>query len=141
MEPTDLTEARNALAEFEKDYFGKRALNHLSYGLSLLEDVVDSHKNSRFSEIAKNIGNTYVSKVANLIDNLIQSNDLIEEKSLKGCQELLIEIQDFSFGDTKKIKQLLTDTTVKLLEEAFRGISDSRKYAILENVREELSKA
>jgi len=70
MEPTDLIKARSDLAEFEKDYFGKRALIHLSDGLSLLEDVVDSNEDSRYSEIAKNIGNTYVFKVANLIEQL-----------------------------------------------------------------------
>jgi hypothetical protein len=140
MEPTDLTKARDVLAQFEQDCLGKSALYHLSDGLSLLEDVIDSYEESKYSKIAKNIGNTYVSKFGNLIDNLIQSNDSIEEKSLKDYQELLIEIQHFSFGDKKKIEQILTAATMKLLEEILRGISNINKHTILENVRKKLSK-
>ena len=140
MEPKELIKARECLAQFEQDYLGQNALDHLSDGLTLLEDVIDSHKESKYSRIAKNIGNTYISRLEDHIEISIKSDTTLQEKVWQNYQKLLVEIRNFSYVDTKKLEQILRDTTVSYVSEILRVMPEIDRIAILTKFREDLNK-
>ena len=133
-EPSEIAQAREHLKKFECDVMGKHGLYHISEGLALLEDYLESASISNLSELAQNIGNTHVSNVCKFISDFLDSNESITEPNLESYFQLLLEIECFNFGNKEDIGKLKIKTIKLLFKEYFRGYSETEKKKIFKQL-------
>ncbi len=136
-EPSEIIQARKHLAKFECNIMGKDGVYHLSEGLTLLEDYLELASTSNHSELAQNIGNTYVSKACESIGAFLENKELITEPSLENYFKLLTELECFDFGNKEEIGKLKYETIKLLFKELFRGYSEAEKKKIFKQLLEE----
>ncbi len=130
-EPSEIVRAREHLSSFEKRMMDKDSTYHLSEGLLLLEEVLENDTGNTAREVARNIGNTYASKICSRIDKFLQDPKLTTEPELEHLFKLLLELDDSKFGDKAEIKKLKVETVDRLFEEYFRGYTvEDKKRAI-----------
>lgn len=135
-EPYQISQAREHLAKFEKDMMSPEGLYHLSEGLSLLDEPADPESPSSHSELAQNIGNSYVSKACSVIDARLESQSSTTEPYLEKYFGVLTEIGCFDFGNKEEVRKLKIKTFKLLFDEYLQGYSVEEKKKLIRDLQD-----
>lgn len=136
LEPTEIVQAREHLASFEKRMMDSDNIHHLSEGLLLLEDVVEKNADGVSRDLARNLGTTYASRICSKIDQLLGEQASTTEPQLEHVLKLLLKIDDSQFGDKERTSRLKVETVRRLFEEYFRGYTTEEKQRFVKKLLE-----
>jgi hypothetical protein len=138
-EPKELKTARDHLAKAESLLMSEDGLVHLREGLALLEAAIDSKLDARNESVARNLGQTYTSRIYEFIRQEIDENRRLPEPELEHLFAVLRAFDDACFDLPPESGSLKVGVVKRLIDLYYEGHPPADKQAVYEQL-EELSR-
>lgn len=130
-EPPDLTLARDRLAKAEAMLMTADGLSHLEEGLALLESVIDRAATTPIGPVARNLGQTYTTKVYQRVRKAIEENRNLSEPELEHLFSVVRAFDDVGFEVPQDSRELKVTVVRRLIDYYYEGRSPAEKEEIL----------
>lgn len=133
-EPPDLELARDRLARAEAALMTAEGLAHLQEGLTLLESVIDRSAATPVGVTARNLGQTYTTKVYARVRKAIEENRNLSEPELEHLFSVVRAFDDAGFELPHDARELKVAVVRRLIDYYYEGHSPADKEKILEQL-------
>jgi hypothetical protein len=133
-EPQDLTAAREHLSRAETDIMTDDGLSHLQEGLGLLESVIEDPASGRSSDVARNLGSTYATKLYERVLHRLEAHRNLPEPELKHLFAVLRAFDGVSFDTPPVARPLKIELVKRLVDLYYEGYSPEEKRKALEQL-------
>jgi hypothetical protein len=130
-EPPDLKLARDRLAKAEATLMTADGLSHLEEGLALLESVIDRAVATPIGPVARNLGQTYTTKVYQRVRKAIEENRNLSEPELEHLFSVVRAFDDVGFELPQDSGELKVTVVRRLIDYYYEGRSPAEKEEIL----------
>jgi hypothetical protein len=132
-EPPDLELARDRLARAEAALMTADGLFHLQEGLALLESIIDRAGATPIGPIARNLGQTYTTRVYARVRQAIDTRNL-SEPELEHLFSVVRAFDGAGFELPEDSRELKVAVVRRLIDYYYEGHSRADKEKILEQL-------
>ena len=132
----DLALARDHLARAESALVTEEGLNHLQEGLAHLEAIIDGKPGAQRESVARNLGQTYTSRIYEYIGREIDKNRSLTEPELEHFFAVIRAFDDACFDLPPHASRLKVDIVRRLIDLYYDGYSASEKEEVFKKLAE-----
>lgn len=130
-EPPDLKLARDRLARAEATLMTADGLSHLEEGLALLESVIDRAVATPIGPVARNVGQTYTTRIYQRVRKTIEEDRKLSEPELEQLFSVVRAFDDVGFELPRDSRELKVAVVRRLIDYYYEGRSPAEKEGIL----------
>ena len=134
--PDDLALAKDHLARAESTLVSEDGLRHLQEGLALLEAVIDNKRGTESESVARNLGQTYTSRVYEYVRREFENKRLLSEPELEHLFAVIRVFDDACFDLPPHSRRLKVDIVCRLIDSYYEGYSASEKEEVFKKLAE-----
>lgn len=135
-EPEQLKLARDHLAKAENALMTADGLNRLHEGLALLESVIDGVSGAQAVAVARNVGQTYTTRIYQRIRHAIDNGKSVSEPELEHLFSVLRAFDDVGFELPEDSREVKVAVVRRLIDYYYEGYSSAEKEAMLAQLAE-----
>lgn len=130
-EPEKLKLARDHLARAENALMTADGLFRLHEGLALLEIVIDGESGARAAAVARNIGQTYTTRIYERIRHAIEDGKSVSEPELEHLFSVVLAFDDVGFELPEDSREVKVAVVRRLIDYYYEGHSPAEKEKML----------
>ncbi len=132
----NLEKARAALAHYESRFGLQESIRYLTEGLDLLDEIIEARTEQ--SDIARNVGVTYFSKLLENISMKLESG-IETEPNLEILYRTILEFEGYSFCNNNELSRVKLDTFNQLFNRYYQGYSKEEKQKAIRDLLGKIS--
>ena len=133
VEPPQLRDARRHLSQAEAHFRSADGLFHLDEGLALLEEVMGG-SDPAHREIARNLAETYSSKIFRAVNGLVESDRELPEPQLEHLFKVVLAFDEQGFKLPAEARSAKINVVRLLIDRYYEGHSDEEKRKVLDEL-------
>jgi hypothetical protein len=133
-EPPDLETARQRLARAEAILMTADGLIHLKEGLTLLESLIDRNRGTPTESVARNLGQTYTTRVYERIRRAVEQNRTLPEPDLEHLFSVVRAFDDAGFELPPDARELKVAVVRRLVDYYYEGHSPAEKERVYQQL-------
>ena len=133
VEPPQLRDARRHLSQAEAHYRSADGLFHLEEGLALLEEVLGCSE-SAHRAIARNLAQTYSSRIFRAVTSLVEMDRGLPEPQLEHLFKVVLAFDEHGFDLPTEARSAKVKVVECLVDRYYEGHSPEEKRTVLEEL-------
>ena len=133
VEPPQLRDARRHLSQAEAHFRSADGLFHLEEGLALLEEVMDCDEPAHRA-LARNLAETYSSKMFRAVTTLVESDRGLPEPQLEHLFKVVLAFDEHGFELPAEARLAKISVVERLVDRYYEGHSPEEKRKVLDEL-------